>query len=300
MKKAFVVMGVVVCTLFFTLSAHAVVTNVALDADVQLEGSAFFTNGWGGGWIVDESTVVDGTFLPRRTQWDRGAVWWDSHDAQDRSITIDLGATYIIESFIVQADDNDGYNLYYRDIDTNTWELAWAVPAIGGWGMQTRPNRYSYTQRYVLAAPIVTDALMFEGNLSWGDRYFSVSEIQAFGEPYLLNVDVDIKPGSDPNCVNINGHGVIPVAILGGEYFDVMEIDAGSVQLEGMSVKVTGKKAKLLAHYDDVNYDGYTDLMVQIEDSNAILAENATTATVTGYLLDDTPIEGVDSICLVP
>jgi hypothetical protein len=28
-------------------------------------------------------------------------------------------------------------------------------------------------------------------------------------------VGIDIKPGSDPNCFNINGHGVIPVAILG-------------------------------------------------------------------------------------
>ena len=25
-------------------------------------------------------------------------------------------------------------------------------------------------------------------------------------------VAIDIKPGSDPNCININGHGVIPVA----------------------------------------------------------------------------------------
>ncbi len=111
MKKAFVILGVVVCMLSFALSAQAVVTNVALNADVQLEGAPFFTNGWGGGWLVSESTVVDGIFLPRSRQWDHGAVWWDSHDLQDRSVTIDLGNAYIIESFIVQADDNDAYNL---------------------------------------------------------------------------------------------------------------------------------------------------------------------------------------------
>ena len=36
---------------------------------------------------------------------------------------------------------------------------------------------------------------------------------------------IDIKPGSDPNCININGHGVIPVAILGSEDFDVSLVD---------------------------------------------------------------------------
>ncbi len=165
--------------------------------------------------------------------------------------------------------------------------------------MQTRPNRYDNTQRYTLAVPVVTDALLFEGNLYRGDRYFSVSEIQAFGEPYIINVAVDIKPGSDPNCANINGHGAVPVAILGAADFDVMDIDAASVQLEGMAVKMN-KKGKLLAHYEDVNYDGYTDLVVQIDDGNAVLADDAATATVTGYLLDGTPIEGTDSICIVP
>jgi len=299
MKKALVVMGIVACMLFVSLSVQAAVTNVALNADVQLEGAPFFTNGWGGGWLADASTVVDGNFFPISRQWDRGPVWWDSHDMQERSVVVDLGNLYVIESFIVQADDNDAYNLYYRDINTNTWVLAWAIPVVGGWGMQTRPNKYNNSQRYMLAAPIVTDTLLFQGNLYRGDRYFSVSEIQAFGEPYLITVAVDIKPDTDNNCVNLNGHGAIPVAILGSADLDVMDIDTSSVQLEGMGVKAN-KKGKLLAHYEDVNADGYTDLLVQIDDSDAALADDATTATVTGFLLDGTPIAGSDSICLVP
>ena len=36
---------------------------------------------------------------------------------------------------------------------------------------------------------------------------------------FPTDVEIDIKPGSDPNCFNNNGHGVIPVAILSSNNF---------------------------------------------------------------------------------
>jgi hypothetical protein len=162
------------------------VTNVALNADVTLHGD-FFTNGWGGGAIVDPATVVDGVFLPRNTQWDQGAVWWDSNDGAERYMTIDLGQTYKIESLVVQADDNEAYELYYLDLWTGTWQLAWDVPNYdnvpdaSSVGMQTRPNPLDDTERYMLPSLIVTNALKLQGNMSSPDKYFSVSEIQAYG-----------------------------------------------------------------------------------------------------------------------
>ena len=41
----------------------------------------------------------------------------------------------------------------------------------------------------------------------------------------VLPVRIDIKPGSDPNCFNNNGHGVIPVAILTTDTFDAASVD---------------------------------------------------------------------------
>ncbi|MDL1975789.1 MAG: hypothetical protein LWX55_13650, partial [Deltaproteobacteria bacterium] len=116
----------------------------------------------------------------------------------------------------------------------------------------------------------------------------------------VLPVEIDIKPGSEPNCFNNDGHGVIPVAILGSEDFDVTTIDAGSVMLEGLAVKAVGKSNKLLAHYEDVDSDGYDDLVVQIEDDDLIFEEGDTTAMVTGNLNNGMPIQGSDSICIVP
>jgi hypothetical protein len=77
-------------------------------------------------------------------------------------------------------------------------------------------------------------------------------------------VIIDIEPGSDPDCFNNDGKGVIPVAILGSDDFDVTRIDPGWIQLAGLDVKVAGKSDKLLAHIEDVNGDDYDDLTVQI------------------------------------
>jgi hypothetical protein len=48
-------------------------------------------------------------------------------------------------------------------------------------------------------------------------------------------VPVDIKPTSCPNPLNVGSPGVIPVAIVGMEGFDVMTVDPDSVKLEGVA-----------------------------------------------------------------
>lgn len=125
------------------------------------------------------------------------------------------------------------------------------------------------------------------------------------GEPtYLpIPVDIDIKPGSYPNCFNNNEHGVIPVAILSGADFDATEVDASTVVLDGLAVKVVGKSDKLLAHTKDVNGDGLIDLVVQINDTDEVFNPGDTTATLTGELLpaySSLPFIGYDTICIVP
>jgi len=157
--------------------------NVALNADVYLKGAPFFEGGWEAGQIVSKNTIVDGIYLARGQRWDQGAVWWDSGDEEDRYIEINLKDEYTINSFIVQADDNDAYKLYFLNMTNNSWQLAWDVPnfnLIQGTGMVTRPNPEDDSERYFLSNPIATDALLFRGNMDDSDRLFSLSEIQAF------------------------------------------------------------------------------------------------------------------------
>ncbi len=48
-------------------------------------------------------------------------------------------------------------------------------------------------------------------------------------------VDIDIKPGSDPNSINLKSKGVIPVAILGSAIFDVTYVDVTTLVFAGAS-----------------------------------------------------------------
>ena len=56
-------------------------------------------------------------------------------------------------------------------------------------------------------------------------------------EPAVITVTVpvDIKPTSCPNPLNLKSKGVLPIAILGTEDFDVTQIDPESIRLEGVS-----------------------------------------------------------------
>ena len=120
----------------------------------------------------------------------------------------------------------------------------------------------------------------------------------------VVEVEIDIKPGSDPNCFNNNGRGVIRVAILGTVDFDVKEVDPATVELEGLSVMARGRRNKRRAHFDDVSGpdgipDGFIDLVVQIKGVDGTFARGTSTATLTGYLFDGTEIVGRDDICVV-
>jgi hypothetical protein len=116
---------------------------------------------------------------------------------------------------------------------------------------------------------------------------------------YLITVSIDIKPGDYPNCLNNDGHGVIPVAILSTPVFDATKVDPGSIQLDGMSVKIVGK-GKLQSSFEDVNGDGLLDIIVKIQDSDGVYSQGNSVGVLTGATIDGVGIKGEDSICVVP
>ena len=124
----------------------------------------------------------------------------------------------------------------------------------------------------------------------------------------FLPVSIDIKPGSYPNCMNINSHGVIPVAILGSEDFDVFTIDVSTLTFAGLEVRVKGND-KPQCSVEDVSGDfsnpegapdGYPDLVCHFLDNEGQWEPGESTATVTGQLYDGRSMEGMDDICIVP
>ena len=92
---------------------------------------------------------------------------------------------------------------------------------------------------------------------------------------------------------------MIPIAILGSDTFDVLDIDTSTLFFAGLEVRMRGKKGPL-CHGEFVNVDGFLDLVCQFEDDPSMWAPDNSTATLTGTLLDGTEFEGTDSICVVP
>lgn len=54
-------------------------------------------------------------------------------------------------------------------------------------------------------------------------------------EKSIREIPVDIRPQSCPNPFNVKEKGVLPVAILGTEGFDVTQIDPATIRLEGVA-----------------------------------------------------------------
>jgi formylglycine-generating enzyme required for sulfatase activity len=109
-------------------------------------------------------------------------------------------------------------------------------------------------------------------------------------------VEIDIKPGSDPNSINPFSRGVIPVAILTTDDFDALTVDADSVLFGPDEAEKRHKRA----HVEDVDCDGDLDLLLHFRTQDTGIAPGDTEACVTGETLVGVPIMGCDSVRTVP
>jgi hypothetical protein len=133
-----------------------------------------------------------------------------------------------------------------------------------------------------------------QGNFIEGENVFSGQ-----GPVYIL-YPIDIKPGSYPNSINPGSKGTVPVAILGMPDFDAATVDPTTVKLENAPVKMK-KKDEPMVSLEDVNKDGYRDMVVHIDTKKLTLKEEDTIAYLTGKTIGDTPtdIKGIDSVKIV-
>jgi len=144
----------------------------------------------------------------------------------------------------------------------------------------------------------------------WGmntPAYFAIDTVVL-----VFMVEIDIKPRSCPNPLNVKSKGVLPVVILGSEDFDVNTIDIASIGLAGV--------APIRSSYEDAatpvtdgnececstaGADGYLDLTLKFENEEIVKALGEVTdgeewvLTLTGALYDETPIEGADCIVVI-
>ena len=109
-------------------------------------------------------------------------------------------------------------------------------------------------------------------------------------------VAIDIKPGSDPNSINLKSKGVIPVAILGSETFDVTTVDVTTLEFEGAEPAHDLTDSLVYAeHLQDVNGDGFTDLVCHFWTQETGIVQGDIDATLTG-VANGVDIAGMDSV----
>lgn len=125
--------------------------------------------------------------------------------------------------------------------------------------------------------------------------------------PYV-DVMIDILPGSEVNPLNRGRGGILPIAVLGSAELNVADIDASSLTLGDGTDPDTPIQQKMngtyQAHLEDVNDDGFMDLVVMFPRadlvSNGDLTILSTELVLRGFLADAcTNIRGVDMVTQV-
>ena len=176
-------------------------------------------------------------------------------------------------------------------------------------------------------------ALKSDGSIvGWGDNEYGQAmppegndyvAISAGGSHSLaivskaLSVDIDIRPASCFNPLNLRSNGILPVAVLGTEDFDVNDIDIASVRLAGVAPFRSNYQDLTGPPSDDPNGcgctmtcpDGYTDLILKFripelaealtDIYGQIVRGDELELTITGELHDGSMIEGLDYITVV-
>jgi hypothetical protein len=108
---------------------------------------------------------------------------------------------------------------------------------------------------------------------------------------------IDIKPGSDRNSINPASGGVVPVALLGWDGFDVAEVDASTLAFGPSGASFTHRNGP---HFEDVNIDGLPDLVAHFRIEETGIAFGNMEACLRGQTLDGKPFGGCDAITTVP
>lgn len=119
-------------------------------------------------------------------------------------------------------------------------------------------------------------------------------------------VDINIKPGSDPNAVNCRSEA-IPVAVLTTDDFDATRVDPSSLRFGAPSEVVAGDGAGIVhegGHFEDAKpdhgeKDGDTDFVGHFATTDTGFDGSQDEGWLVGQTMDGEDIAGRDSVKLV-
>jgi hypothetical protein len=260
-----------------------------------------------------------------------------------------------IAQYYLTIDKNGKLAVYFYGVSPAGYYISTSQVPLNTWTHIAATYNGSSVRLYINGEPsgvtFATGSIKYAG--SWSNqplrmgyerpgltRYFHgiIDEVRiwdiALTEFQLVPVIVamDIKPGSCPNPLNVKNQGVLPVAILGTENFDVNDIDPSTILLEGVRPvrwafedvatppfePSTGNGEPDCFNCTEEGPDGFLDLtlkfeaqevlgvlgfgtMALVDESEIILSNDriCRVITLTCYLYDGTPISGEDTVLII-
>lgn len=177
---------------------------------------------------------------------------------------------------------------FVASANTRYWLSIVNIPSADSWGWEAS------------SPGIVQRSFNNPVNGPWGpwEPYLDNMAFQLNAIPSYTAVSIDIKPGSDPNAINLGSAGVVPVAILTTPTFNATTVNPDTISLAGARVKMVGNK--YLCHQEDVNSDGLIDLVCQIKTAEFVIEPGESIAVLEAQTFDGTPIRGEDTVRIVP
>jgi hypothetical protein len=145
-------------------------------------------------------------------------------------VTADSGLNVSLDPTIVDDFDGPGTVAFNETIEVETW---------GG-------------------VPLYATVTFYKGEQGVNETVIGTQKIS------VTEDDLDIKPGSYPNSINTKSKGVIPVALLGTDTFDVTTVDVTTLRFgpsDALPAHNLTDPEVYAEHLQDVNYDGYIDLV---------------------------------------
>jgi predicted amidohydrolase YtcJ len=105
-------------------------------------------------------------------------------------------------------------------------------------------------------------------------------------------VAIDIKPGGNPNPINLKSKGVVPVALLATDALDLTMVDPASVAFVGAAPRNW--------LWQDVDADDDMDMLFYFDTQSLGLTPTATHATLTLLTYAGVVFQGIDTVKIVP
>ncbi|MCK5261624.1 MAG: FG-GAP repeat protein [Thermoplasmatales archaeon] len=254
---------------------------------------------FGGSVSIDGDYIVIGAYMDDKSAPNKGAAYVFKRD----------GTNWIEEQKLTASDGESGDDFGVRvSIDEK-------IIAIGAWKDVHNGSRSgsayiferdgtTWVEEQKLVASDAASGDWFGHSLILDGNYMIIGapgDESHTGSAYIftipiIEVSIDIKPGSYPNSINPSSNGKLPVAILTTDDFNTIDVDPDTVVFLGAN--------PLKWADEDVDDDGDIDKIFhfktrELNFSMLELIENETWATLSGYTFDQEYFEGKDTVRLV-